>query len=311
MRKQILIITVLLLAVPAMATVEVRCAQEFTTNQVVVTYDVDDGNNFRAFGIKISVNNGATISSIDVNDADYYVFPGSIDINEAGDVNDWGSPIAAQDSNSFILEMGSLYKVGSDEDHNTVPPTNGWLCKFRVDSDCNVAIANDAARGGVVMENLDFAGSVDLIGTNFNACGCLGTGHPDCDAFIAAGAPVCWCYPRQCHGDVDGVATGGTKGGYWYIGDDELNLLIAAWKLLEPNDGNWWPGGPGADSVSVNGVSGICANFDHVVEGGTKGGYWAVGDSDLNMMIGGWKVLEPNDGGPYPGGPGIEPNCLD
>jgi len=309
MRKIVLALLVLLLAVPAMATVEVRCAQVSDTLQVIVTYDVDDGNDFRAFGIKISVDNGKSISDIDVNDADYWVFPGSIDINEAGEVDDVGSAIAAQDSNSFILEMGSLYKVGSDEDHNTVPPTSGWIAKFVVDGDCNVAIDNDAPRGGVVMENLDFAGSVALEGTSVT--GCFPSGHPDYQAWLDAGAPSCWCYTRQCHGDVDGAATGGTKGGYWYVGDTELNLLIAAWKILEPNDGNSWPGGPGAASVYDSGNNGLCANFDHVIDGGTKGGYWHVGDGDLNRLIAGWKVLEPNDGNSWPGDVGVDPNCLD
>jgi hypothetical protein len=308
MRKIVLALLVLLLTVPAMATVEVRCAQVSDTNQVIVTYDVDDGNNFRAFGIEISVDNGASISGIDVNDADYWVFPGSIDINEAGGVNDVGSAIAEQDSNSFILEMGSLYKVGSDEDHNTVPPTSGSLCSFMVSSDCNVAIANDAARGGVVMEDIDktFApGYVSLIGCQVT--GCFPSGHADYQAWLDAGAPSCWCYTRQCHGDVDNIADGGTKTGYWYVGNGELDLLIAAWKILEPNDGSAYPGGPGVASVT----NGVCANFDHVTDGGTKTGYWQVGNSDLDILIDSWKVLEPNDGNSWPGGVGIDANCLE
>jgi hypothetical protein len=303
MRKIVLALLVLLLTVPAMATVEVRCAQVSTTKQVVVTYDVDDGNNFRAFGIKISVDNGASISDIDVNDRDYYIFPGSIDINEAGDVNDWGSAIAAQTSNSFILEMGSLY-AAEDPCHTTAPPASGQLCSFMVSGDCNVAIANDAARGGVVMEDLDFAGSIDLIGVNVDYVPCIPEGHPDYAAWVAAGEPECWCYTRQCHGDADGIAAGGAKTGYWYVGADDLTVLVAAWKVLEPTFGD------GIDSVSVDFgggkvVDGICADFDHEKAGGSKTGYWHVGATDLTILVNSWKVLEPTFGD------GVDANCID
>ena len=310
MRKIVLALLVLLLAVPAMATVEVRCAQVSDTKQVVVTYDVDDGNDFRAFGIKISVDNGASISNIDVNEADYWVFPGSIDINEAGEVNDVGSAIAAQDSNSFILEMGSLYKVGSDEDHNTVPPTSGQLCSFYVSGDCNVAIDNDAPRGGVVMEDIDktFApGYVTLVGCQVTIDYCFPEGHTDFQAWLDAGEPNCWCGSgRQCHGDVDDAFEGGTKVGIYYVGTGDLAILLNAWEVLEPNGGQNYPGGPGIASIT----NGICADIDHTTEGGTKVGIYHVGTGDLAILLNYWEVLEPNDGNPYPGGTGTPNDCL-
>jgi hypothetical protein len=289
MRKIVLALLVLLLTVPAMATVEVRCAQVSDTDQVTVTYDVDDGNNFRAFGIEISVDNGASISNLDVNDRDYYIFPGSIDINDAGGVDDWGSAIAAQDSNSFILEMGSLY-AAEDPCHTTAPPTSGLLCSFYVSGDCNVAIANDAARGGVVMEDLDFAGSVDLIGCSVDYDKCMSSAHPDYVQWGLVGEPNGWCasyIPRQCHGDADGRSQG--KANYW-VSTWDLDVLVGAWNKSYALIAGQTVLTGGGDNVPM-----INADFDHLPQG--KGNY-RVSTWDLDILVASW-----NQGG-LP-----DPNC--
>jgi hypothetical protein len=48
----------------------------------------------------------------------------------------------------------------------------------------------------------------------------------DYSEWEAVGKPNCWCYPRQCHGDSDGLPYG--LGGYW-VSIPELSLLKAAW----------------------------------------------------------------------------------
>jgi hypothetical protein len=129
-------------------------------------------------------------------------------------------------------------------------------------------------------------------------------GMVDFDEWEAVGKPLCWCILRQCHGDTDDSTEGNDKEGYWYVGIGDLNLLVSAWKVLEPATG-MIPSGPGIDSVS----GGICADFKHDLEGNDKEGYWRVGISDLNVLVANWKILEPATA-PTPSGPGVPPDCL-
>jgi hypothetical protein len=124
--------------------------------------------------------------------------------------------------------------------------------------------------------------------------------HPDYDEWVLVGRPECWCYPRQCHGDADGLKEGSAKKGYYYVHFDDLNVLLAGWNTKEP------PFGPGIATVTgPNGEPGICADFAHDKEGSSKKGYWRVHFNDLNILIASWDVNEPDFG------PGIPPDCLD
>ncbi len=124
---------------------------------------------------------------------------------------------------------------------------------------------------------------------------CFPYDHPDYSEWLAVGMPECWCYPRQCHGDADGLLDGCPKCSYYYVNAYDLGCLLMAWKVKEP------PHGPGIGSVP----NGICADFDHQQEGDPKGGYFRVGAGDLGILLSNWKILEP------PEGPGTPPDCLD
>lgn len=124
---------------------------------------------------------------------------------------------------------------------------------------------------------------------------CFPPCHDDYTAWLSVGKPECWCVERQCHGDADGIAGGGAKTGLYYVGPDDLNVLIGGWLVREP------PEGPGIASVP----NGICADFAHDIGGSTKTGQYRVGPSDLNILIANWLKKEP------PQGPGIGPDCLD
>ena len=160
MKKVVLALIVSMLAVPALAGVTVDC--DITdTNLVTVTYVAGDANLPRAFGLEIiadaNISMDTELPSADINDSDYYIYPGSIDVNNDGSVDDYGTPVAELDANTMIIEMGSLY-ASNDPDHNTAPPASGWLIKFRVAkaSGIHVDIKEDADRGGVVMEDVDY-----------------------------------------------------------------------------------------------------------------------------------------------------------
>jgi hypothetical protein len=172
MKKTTLILAVLFFAAPAWATnVTVTATQVGDTNQVEISY-VSDGNLPRAFGVDITVTDGNIVDCIpatvgECNDLvrGFGIFPGTIQIDDDGNVTDDGTPVAPSDdpgalgginTNGITIEMGSLYT-----DVNA-PASSGVLCTIVVTESCTVNIAGNAARCGegspdlgVVMENPD------------------------------------------------------------------------------------------------------------------------------------------------------------
>jgi hypothetical protein len=148
---------------------------------------------------------------------------------------------------------------------------------------------------------------------------CFPPAHPDYSEWVNVDKPDCWCYPRQCHGDADGLMGGSSKCGYDYVETGDLSILISSWLEIEPDCGfsavsphdlsiliSAWlvlePAfGPGIASIP----NGICADFAHDQGGSHKTGFYRVGPTDLNILIANWLVNEP------PGGPGVPPDCLD
>ncbi len=132
---------------------------------------------------------------------------------------------------------------------------------------------------------------------------CFPTCHPDYGEWAHVGEPECWCFERQCHGDVDDTMEGTEKAGLYYVHFRDLNTLLAGWNVKEP------PLGPGIASVEYSDdlgtVAGICADFAHDVEGTEKAGLFRVHFNDLNILIANWNTKE------QPLGPGIATDCLD
>ena len=296
MRKIVLVLAVLFLAAPTWATVSVDCVVLDVPGPnyvVAVNYTMGggDANLPRAFGIRIDVNNGAVIEDIDVNDTDYYIFPGSIDINDTtGEVDSNGTAVAegGVGQGYVILEMGSLY-AATDPKHTTAPPSSGLLCTFEVSKECVVSLSPDTDRGGVVMENLNYGESISLNGCTLLYDDCFPQNHPDWAEYDAMGRPPCWCYPRQCHGDADGILNQEfMKTDHWVsLGD--LQIMAIGWTLAD---------------TDPNFSTFICGDFKHASE--TQFGIlhsFRVGLKDLQEMAKYWKG--PNGGMPVP-----DANCL-
>jgi hypothetical protein len=203
MRKILFVLVGLfVLAAPAIARQDVSCEADLTT--VTVSYEVVGGGSLiRAFGLDISVDNGATIESVGSFDPNYYVAPGTYTYNaQTGDV-DWGNPIAdgGAGSSYMIIEMGLLYADNDPCGHTTPPGTSGILLVFDVNlhdaNECNVTIEENAARGGVVLEDGQETPDVNL------PCTCKVVGgwpYPDC-----------WDGLAFCYGDGDGDLYVGTS----------------------------------------------------------------------------------------------------
>jgi hypothetical protein len=169
MKKILFVLTVLLLAGPAMAVVNINAVQSGTDPcQVYITYSNTEDSNVRAFALDIWVDDGNIIGIADYNKGEcnstvqgYGIFMGTIVINASGEVTDDGTPIAeladlpsdtqpGLDSNGVTTEMGSLYEAGVVSG----PKQTGTLCKLILSKvPCNMTIKANVSRAGVVLEN--------------------------------------------------------------------------------------------------------------------------------------------------------------
>ena len=243
MKKIILILIILILTARAWAVVNITCTVGTGTdsNLVAVKYAVlGEPNKVRAFALDITVDNRAKIKSISDLNWKYWVYPGSIVINN-GEVNDVGSPVCdpnypgtlgGLDTNGITIEMGALYYPAGDNSPNA-PLLSGTLLKFRVDKDCNVVVAENTVRGGVVLTNPSVDPTVNITGCSIVTCiGCFPCTYSTYSDWIKLGMPMCWCgtvgylkWPYQCDGDIDNAPYGPYR-----IYSDDLIILANNWK---------------------------------------------------------------------------------
>jgi hypothetical protein len=300
-----LVLLATLLVVPAYAAVVVNTTvvQKYVngewvdTDRVIISYDVNgEPNHIRAFGLDAQLydHNGSSPNVVDYNSAtisgDYWVYPGSIDINEAGAVNDVGTPIAdicdlpsdtlpGLDSNGVTIEMGSLYVGPANE-----PCDVNNLIEIVVDDDCNVIISENFSRGGVVSEGA--ASKADPCLPSEKSVRIAPKNAAVAAQWRSVGKPKCWLKfnnPRQCHGDADGQSYGK---GNWWVSDNDQQVVNAAWELPYANlvDANG-----SHKRVFVSGVGNvplICADFDHSGYGKAA---WRVADPDQIIVNANWE----------------------
>ena len=221
MKKIILVMVALLMAAPAMAEVTITAVGgsdcEFTIAYAATDADQLAGKSLiSGMAINISVDNGATIDSVEAYKTDgestnaspgYGIYPGSITITSgvfqtSGDpVGKPGSPGQAGDlgDSAVTIEVGALYD--DDAVPSAAPLAAGNLCTFTVSGDCHVSLALETThRKGVIMED----GSSRPVGS-----GCT---LVECDVVCVPPFPLCWKDPpgaaTQCEGDFSGDGVG-------------------------------------------------------------------------------------------------------
>ncbi len=318
MKRLCLVLALFLLASPALAAV--RIVVEPDGDLAAINYETD-GEKVRAFALDISADAGAIIDITDFirgeSTADapgYGIFPANfgryitVDV-ETGEVDAWNitdyNPVAdpcdpgalgGLGTDGITIEMGALYYPTDDNSPNA-PANSGTLCRLILSEEANLTVTLNEARGGVVLTDPEVAATVDLLQATDVPVGgeadLLAPSHPDYAEWVAMGKPVCWAYPRQCHGDADGTLEGSAKTGFYYVGPADLDVLTAAWQIKEP------PFGPGIASIE----NGICADFARDQEGSEKTGFYRVGSTDLNRLVENWLVKEA------PAGPGVPGDC--
>lgn len=287
MKKIMFVLALLVLAVPVWAAtdVEITCEQiEPNEPNVAIGYIKTGDGHVRAFALDIVVTSPALILDVKCVSADYYIYPGSIDIDEdTGEVTDDGSCVCDDgdypvdtlpgppDSNGVTIEMGSLYDDVpplDDPCHQTPPSDSGTLVILKVDSDCCITVTENILRGGIVLEEPQATPTLDL--PDGNDCCVEGLacyfGMADYAQWQLVGEPECWCYPRQCHGDADGLPYG--LPGYW-VSIPDLTILKNAWNK------------PAAQLVGNE----ACADFDHLPYGLPN---YRVSIPDLTILKANW-----------------------
>ncbi len=295
----VLLLTMACTNVPARAVVNITAAQVGDTNEFIVSFDATSETNLiRAFALDIRLDKDANIVSVTGISSDYYIYPGTIQIDAQGNVIDFGTALAEYsdlpsdtllglDSNGVTIEMASLYAPVGPGSPNA-PAKSGGLLSIRVngcgyfgpyptyanDADvsesCCVIISGNVARAGstgVVMEDPN-----EIVEVNYHSF-CFPPPQPPCNPYTcikytapeymqweAWGKPECWCYARQCRGDVDGI-----KSGPFWVAVPDLNMFRAAFNKL--------------DAALALVPNGICSDFDHV-----KSGPFRVAVPDLNIF---------------------------
>jgi hypothetical protein len=172
MKKLILVLAIALMASPTFA-LTVYLQREGTSNIVDVNYSGADAANLpRAFALDVTIDSPGVIS--DVNNfktgestaasKGFGIYPARIDINTAGVVKSWGSPLAdttdpgagssAIGTGHVVLEFASLYFSDANK-----PAISGRLCQLTITPNTTTvnlnvrATAETTYRGGVVLSD--------------------------------------------------------------------------------------------------------------------------------------------------------------
>lgn len=194
--KKVLIFLVVLMAVPAMGVVTVNVTATNPIDCEATITITTDANLVRGFGLDLSVDAGTIIAVTPTSGGAYRIFPGQIYVVD-GNVIDYNTPYAAGSlpSSSVTVEMASLYtddvayEFVADYGFGMTPAMTEIVMTVTVSESCTLTITENAARGGVVLEDPDLVPTVILTGTAIS-CGW--------------DYPPCWDDGSQCNGDTNG-----------------------------------------------------------------------------------------------------------
>jgi len=295
MKKLSLAMAALLFTTPAWAAVRITVVPEGKTATVKYTTD----KKVRAFALDITADKGVIekISGFIRGESTkeqpgYGIFPGNFarcilvdsdtgavatwDVNEYTPVAPSSDPgaLGGLGTSGITIEMGALYYPTDDSSPNA-PSNEGTLFTLTLSEAAKLTVKANDIRGGVVLttgERVPIevveAGAVAATGS----ITALASADPDYAEWVAVGKPACWTFPRQCHGDADGVQEGDAKKGFYSVGMNDLSILTAAWMK--------------SDLSSI--PNGICADFAHDRGGDVKNGFYRVGPTDLNILVYYW-----------------------
>jgi parallel beta-helix repeat protein len=114
----------------------------------------------------------------------------------------------------------------------------------------------------------------DRVDMGADEVGCLSIYADEYDDWVSWGKPDCWCYERQCRGDIDGLYVLVELAKIWVTSADQ-DILVSAF---------------GKTDAELEGIEdGICADVDHIAHFNRR-----VALSDLNILKDYIDETEPN-----------------
>jgi hypothetical protein len=278
MKKLLFVLALLMLATPAMAAVTLTCASA-GPNSVTFGYSTD-GELVRAFALDITTDLGV-ITEVTSASTAYRIYPGTIDINAAGEVEDYGTPVAPSGdpgalgglgTSGVTVEMASLYGPNDANANPTyIPGTSGDLVTVYTSVPSpNVTATVNTTRGNVVLEDTT---SVSPSSSTCIAGECYPSGLSDHGEWVSVGRPDSWCYPKQCHGDATGTDEFFGRTNKVSVGGADVAILLQGYNLnvseySDPTSDPW-----------------IAADFDHDTEFFGRTNEVRVGGQDVAILL--------------------------
>ena len=214
-------IAVLIITLPVQAMVSIEVEARPPGDEFIISFDAwAEPNLVRAFALDIRTDNDANIIEVTALNPDYYIHPGTMQFDDQGNIIDYGTPVAdyndlpgdtlpGLDSNGVTIELASLYApVGPDSPN--APKPSGPLVSIIVDKTCCLTISPNVSRAGptgVIMEDPAEVAEVlfdDPCPAPIQEC--MKDTAPEYGDWIAWGNPDCWCYRKQCRGDINGTS---------------------------------------------------------------------------------------------------------
>jgi len=187
-------------------------------------------------------------------------------------------------TNPFCISAGGL--GGEEAPLTPGPQPLDTVALIQLDSagGATGTITANAIRGGAVVFKDGSTATVNGLPLDFE----ITTGPGECvksdagfyDTWELFGKPDCWCYPRNCRGDVDNLKSGIGVNKKW-VNSVDLGVFAAAFNLIEAD----------LNALSVGGVPGICADNDRLKSGIGVNKKW-VNSADLGRFADYFNLVE-------------------
>jgi hypothetical protein len=283
MKKILLIAMVMCIAIPALA-VDIDLVDN-ADGTGTITYTAGANEVLRGLALKVTLTGGtlvedpAEIGATSIN-PEFNVYMDSAwfleQDGEAGyNVGD-GTPLADADekgpldpiagATSFSICMGVVDNEEPYEQAGAAGDGTYALLTIKVDAETVVTIEADGLRGGIVGDEL---GTDDIEGGTITLplLVCMKDTHPDHAVWESYGSPDCWCFAKQCNGDIDGKTQ---FSGFVDVYTDDLDIFVPAYGLLNTTE------------------PAVCADIDH----GTQfSGFVNVYTDDLDIFVPAYGLL--------------------
>ena len=264
MRQIMVMIGFGVFAIPATAAVNFT-ASDAGSGKLQIAYTTTDGDLPRGVALRVSLSDGARVDFaapvvVEPKFNTFIDWAYSNPLNyQVGNGNPLALPTAAGaltgDASDFSICMGVLDQAGGQ----AAGPASATLITLQLKGGTTghtaVTISGDVFRGlssgvagGEFLSNLPITTEINFTPCE---CQCLKYSAPFYNDWVAWGMPACWCFERQCHGDINGKKDG-VAVKYWVSGTD-LSLFKAAYAKN--------------DAALKLVPNGICSDLNHKADG--------------------------------------------